>query len=167
MTGIMTTHSGQRVNLIAPDPDTILIEDIAHALANICRFGGHTRRHYSVASHSLLVMELVEPKHKLQALLHDAPEAFCGDVVTPLKNLMPEFQRIEDMLWGVIARKFGVPVELSSAVLAADRRALDMERTELFKPLQCGTAYFAPPKKHASAFEFLRQFNLLKNPWRP
>jgi 5'-deoxynucleotidase YfbR-like HD superfamily hydrolase len=164
MTGIITTHSGQRVNLLAPDPDTILIEDIAHALANICRFGGHTRRHYSVASHSLLVMELVAPKHKLQALLHDAPECYMGDCVTPLKNLLPKFMEMEHGLWCVIAKKFNVPVELSPEVITADRGALDIERDQLFKCSTDNLAVFAGlPQDTAAATEFLRQFNLLKN----
>lgn len=61
---------------------------IAHALANTCRFNGHTKRFYSVAEHSLRVCNLVPDRYKLQALLHNAAEAYVGDVVTPLGRML-------------------------------------------------------------------------------
>lgn len=83
--------SGEFVSLRGPEPSTIKVDDIAHALSHICRFGGHTHVFYSVAQHSLLVHDLVEhlgasPEVRLAALLHDAHEAYVGDLTTPLKR---------------------------------------------------------------------------------
>lgn len=69
----------------ATDPDVTVI---AHALANLCRWTGHTKRFYSVAEHSLRVCNLVPARYKLQALLHDAAEAYIGDIATPLGKLL-------------------------------------------------------------------------------
>lgn len=69
----------------ATEPD---ITVIAHALANLCRWTGHTRRFYSVAEHSLRAANLVPAKYRLQALLHDAAEAYIGDISTPLGRLL-------------------------------------------------------------------------------
>lgn len=84
------TMSGRFVNLMEPDPETIDVDDLVHSLSLTCRFGGQCRRFYSVAEHSLLVHDLVvheggDENLRLGALLHDAAEAYLGDVPTPLK----------------------------------------------------------------------------------
>jgi len=89
-------RSGTMHDLLNPaangDP---IIEDIAHALANICRWTGHTSRFYSVAEHCIRAAAIAPPECKLHVLMHDAAEAYLGDVATPLKNLLPEYQTIE------------------------------------------------------------------------
>jgi hypothetical protein len=82
----MQTFTGKRVDPLNMQPADIAIIDIAKALGNICRFGGHTRRFYSVAEHSIEVANLVEDKYKLPALLHDAQEAYIGDIIRPIKG---------------------------------------------------------------------------------
>jgi len=82
----MQTFTGKRVDPLNMRPEDIDILDIAQALGNICRFGGHTRRFYSVAEHSLEVANLVSNKAKLPALLHDAQEAYIGDIIRPIKG---------------------------------------------------------------------------------
>lgn len=84
MTWILT-QSGQQFDLLRPTASMIKPVDIAHALSRLCRFNGHTRAHYSVAQHSLIVASLVPVEHQLVALLHDAPEAYIGDMTRPLK----------------------------------------------------------------------------------
>jgi hypothetical protein len=87
-------------------PTDIAIADIAHALSMLCRYGGHIRRHYSVAEHSLNVMSMVDPLYAREALMHDATEAFVGDVVQPIKNILPEYAAIEMRVQLAIAKRF-------------------------------------------------------------
>lgn len=121
------TVSGQYVDLADPDPDTILITDIAHALSQLPRFGGHLPRFYSVAQHSMACAELVAPEHKLQALLHDASEAYLLDVPSPLKALLPEYRKLEQRFMEVIAKKFGFAWPLAEEVKLADHTMLHTE----------------------------------------
>jgi len=135
------TYSGTRFELIMPTGAMVKPQDIAHALARLCRFNGHTREHYSVAQHSLLVAELVPAEHKLQALLHDATEAYVGDMTRPLKQLMPEFQYAERRVWLAICEAFHIEPELHPSIHHADMLALGMERRDLMpahpEPWEC------------------------------
>lgn len=124
------TVSGQYVNLLDPDPDTILIEDIAHGLAHQCRFAGQIRKFFSVAQHSVYVsigVSEYHPEQALAALLHDASEFILMDVPSPLKQLLPEYKVIENRLMGVIARKFGFEYPLDESVKTIDRFFLENE----------------------------------------
>lgn len=118
------TFSGQYVNVFDPDPDTILIEDIAHALSMQCRFGGHLPVFYSVAQHSVRVAKI---EHTLQALMHDAAEAYLLDVPSPIKKRLPGYREIEDNLLRVIGEKFGFNPVLSEETKFADRTLLEIE----------------------------------------
>ena len=82
----ITTYTGRRFYPLDPNPSDVCIEDIAHALAMICRFNGHTREFYSVADHSVHVSRLVPPGYALAGLLHDASEAYIADVSRPVKH---------------------------------------------------------------------------------
>lgn len=126
-----------------PDPERVNIRDIAHALSLINRFNGHTRIPYSVATHSVEVARLVQNSFGkslgrsewqivMQALLHDAPEAYLGDVTRNLKRRLPEYRALEFETWTAIAMALDVPVEISPAVHLADRKALETERRILF-----------------------------------
>lgn len=126
------TFSGQALDLLNPQPEQILIEDIARGLSHVNRFSGQTDEPFSVAQHSLLVMMLLKnagraSKVQLQGLLHDATEAYLTDVPKPLKDLLPEYERIEARLNAVIMAKFGLPAELHPAVKVADQRAAQGE----------------------------------------
>lgn len=95
----MLTHSGRKMDLAAPASHAVHTSDISHALGNLCRFGGHTRSFYSVAQHSVLVATLLPDELKLAGLLHDAAEAYLGDVIQPLKLLLKEFpQQTRDIV---------------------------------------------------------------------
>lgn len=133
MKAIIITNQGRYLDLLDPDPDAICIEDIAHGLAHINRFNGHTDTPYSVAQHSLYCSDIVSRRHAFQALMHDATEAYVGDMVSPLKAVLPEFQAIEDRLWAVIADVFNIPVKLHPEVKWADAAAYRKERVDLLR----------------------------------
>jgi hypothetical protein len=103
--------SGIRFNIEDPEEDTIRIQDIAHALGNICRFGGHAKKFYSVAQHCVYASYMTPGPHQMAALLHDATEAYLGDVVRPLKRLLPDYERLEKNLAARIAHNFGLPID--------------------------------------------------------
>jgi uncharacterized protein len=134
------TFSGQYVDLLDPDPDTINIGDIAKALSQINRFGGHTRVPYTVAQHSLLVSENVPPEFALQALLHDAAEAYVGDVVRPLKYMadMRSYRDRESIMQAAIYQRFGLGMHQTdacrSSIRCADLVMLATERRDLMPP---------------------------------
>lgn len=121
------THSGKRFSFQDIDPETIDIEDIATALSNICRFTGHLDQHYSVAQHCVLVSHLVEPHLAFEALMHDASEAYCGDVSSPLKARLPDYREIEGRVDRAIRAKYGLPLVESPEVKVADLRMLASE----------------------------------------
>ncbi len=130
MTWILT-RTGRRFDLLQPCPSQVFVLDIAHALAHLCRFNGHASRHYSVAQHSLVVASIVPAEHKLAALLHDATEAYVGDMVRPLKQVMPEYKQIEQRIWLAICERFDIAPELPECVREADMIALATERAQL------------------------------------
>lgn len=160
MLPIILTYTGKRVHLLEPDPDTIFIEDIAHHLSMQNRFNGATAYPYSVAAHSLYMAKyLVEPEYALQALMHDATEAYIGDMVKPLKDSMPEFEEVEAVLWEVLAEKYELPPELHESVHEADRLACRIEHFYLrgTKGLQIGEL----TEEAALAYP-----NLTRGPWQ-
>lgn len=129
-TGILL-HSGRFYNYIDPELNDYTIEDIALGLSNICRFGGQVGRHYSVAQHCYLASIWVETGYELDALLHDATEAFLCDVPTPLKNLLPEYREIEKKHEADMARRFGIQYPFVPAVKVIDQRMLAAEVRDL------------------------------------
>jgi len=125
------TYTGKACWLMDPRPDEICIEDIAHALALQCRFNGHVTVFYSVAQHSVFVSEIVPKPFALAGLMHDATEAYLGDMVKPLKWSMPAYRTAEKVFWRVIAAKFGLHEKVDPAVKVADLVALATERRDL------------------------------------
>src|SRR6266702_8144744 len=97
----ITTYTGRHIDLLSPEFADIHIDDIAASLAKTTRFNGHTLRPYTVAEHSLLGVEYSLPQHKLEFLLHDATEAYLGDVVGPLKgtDMFAEYRNLEAYWW--------------------------------------------------------------------
>lgn len=105
--GLFNTKTGKIVNLLHPTEDVIDIRDIASALSKICRFGGHVNQFYSVAQHCVLVAAMAPENIKKEALLHDAAEAYLGDVIKPLKvKLGGLYRSFEVVFETVIAQKF-------------------------------------------------------------
>jgi hypothetical protein len=131
------TSQGVPFDPLNPRAEDILIEDIAHALSNVCRFGGHCKKFYSVAEHSYWVSTLVPPEHALQALLHDASEAYLGDVPSPMKRTPTYsiYRAREAHLQGMIYTKYGLSPEEHVSVKNADLEMLATEARDLLAPL--------------------------------
>lgn len=127
----LQTWSGRRLDLLDPLPESINILDISHGLANECRFAGQCRSYYSVAQHSIIASQIVRNDLAMEALLHDAAEAYLKDIPTPLKALLPEYRVIEERLSRVIRKCFGLPEDLAPEIKAADLQLLATERRDL------------------------------------
>jgi uncharacterized protein len=137
----LQTVSGRWVNPFDPDPEQLDAGDIARALANQCRFGGHCRVFYSVAQHSVVVSRLVEERggdaeDAFAALMHDATEAYLGDMPHPLKHRSPlgaAFREAERDLERAIRERFAIKPDVPEikradrALLATERRAFSSE----------------------------------------
>lgn len=140
----MQTHSGRAFYPLDPRPDEIYIDDIGHALSMLCRYNGHVSRFYSVAEHSYLLSRAVDPEHALWALLHDASEAYLGDMIRPLKNAMARYRAVETQVMRAITDKYGLDALMPAQVKEYDTRILVDERDALMQdPPQ---AWFAGEK---------------------
>lgn len=131
ITPSIQARSGRYINFVALDPSVFCIHDIAHALSHTCRFGGLTRSFYSVVQHSVLVSYLVPECDQFAALMHDAAEAYVGDVPTPLKQLLPEFKIIEKRIETSLFEKFGLYDGMPVSVKKADLIMLVTEQRDL------------------------------------
>jgi uncharacterized protein len=129
----ITLASGRLFDFLDPHGSDFSIEDIAHGLAHVCRYAGQCRAFFSVAEHSIIVSDLVT-EFAYEALLHDAAEAFIGDITRPLKQLLPEFKRIEANVQDAIIERFGMNPEYREAVKEADLRVLAAEQMQVMAP---------------------------------
>lgn len=127
----MQTYTGRLIDLANFTEQDVQLPDIAHALSLINRFTGHSKCPYSVAQHSVMVSRLTHPDHARWGLLHDASEAYLGDVATPLKSLLPGYRQLEERVQRVIANVFGLSWPMPPEVKHADLRALMAEKRDL------------------------------------
>lgn len=116
--------------------EAVNIGDVANALGNLCRFTGQCARFYSVAEHSWHVSHIVPEELALVGLLHDATEAYCADIARPLKNLLPDYRRVEADIWRAVAEAFGLPVDMPPEIKRADMAMLKLEVEHLL-PENC------------------------------
>lgn len=146
----METWQGVRFYPLDPRPGEVLLADVAHHLARINRYNGACElEHYSVAEHSVLMAEWLldeyeDPLLAYQGLLHDAPEAYIGDMVRPLKRNMPDFVAAEEPVWRAVVdahpwlcakalTQRGDLYGLDDRVKAADNRILVDERAQAMR----------------------------------
>jgi hypothetical protein len=166
----MQTFTGQTFYPMDPRPEDIHVEDIAHALSLLCRYGGHCLRFYSVAEHSVLMAEQAPDEFKLAALLHDASEAYLSDVIRPIKRHLTNYAGIERSLECAIGKRFGVTLHpmapevkrLDNAILADERlqnmawTAVPNQEWGATEPPLGVTLKFWTPER--AAFEFRAAF---------
>lgn len=165
---------GDFFDLLRPENNNYNIETIAHALSRINRYTGHIAvENYSVAEHSVLVSSVLPEKYAFIGLMHDASEAFVGDVSSPLKKILGKvYTDIEDSIQAEIARQFGYqypyPVEIHEAdkqVYWAERRTVAPGQDKLWHQEFRSSRKVVPegwnPDKAKA--KFLERFNELTN----
>jgi hypothetical protein len=120
---------------LAPCVEEVNIDDISHHLAFQCRYNGACEHYYSVAEHSFWCSTMVPPQYALEALLHDAAEAYLGDIIRPLKR-MPQFAKyreLEELNERVIAKAFNLTYPWPACVKEADEDIATLEVTTIIK----------------------------------
>ena len=154
--------SGRRLDLIDPSPVDVEIVDIAHGLARVARWNGQTKgaHAFSVAQHSVIVEALcahleprIDPRSRLLALLHDAPEYVIGDMISPFKAVLGDgYKDIEARLAHAIHARFGLPAEtpasLKRLIKKADNICAWFEATQLagFSEIESDRFFGHPPR---------------------
>jgi len=136
------TFTGNKFYPLDPKVDEIFIEDIAHALSVLCRFGGHCLQFYSVAQHCVIGADELYETYGLDKelafnfLMHDASEAYLNDLIRPLKrasDLGKLYRVIEERLEFVLASKFKLTYPYSVVVKNMDSRMLLTEKRDLVR----------------------------------
>lgn len=164
--GMICTITGKKFNLFEPAPDMIDIQDIAYGLANKGHFSGFSPRYFSIAEHCIMVCDELSlwhdelPNHaKLLALLHDAAEAYIGDMVKPLKVRMPDFVAVENRIMAVIAERFDMDMAFMPHIKPVDIFIQNIEYKAFFQKSQsefCRISYLDPER---ARIVFLDRFN--------
>lgn len=136
--GAIVTYTGRVVKPMEMTIDDISLVDISHALSQLCRFTGHTKKFYSVAEHSVRCYDIAT-EHKLWVLLHDASETYLNDIARPLKHspAYEAYREAEEHIMRVIAKKFELPWPEPAYVKSLDRQLLATE----VRDLMWGDAY--------------------------
>jgi len=138
---LFRTYSGKLIDFNNPKHEDINFRDFARGISRIPRFGGQAKKNYSVAQHSLVVAFLCPLGSKDVGLIHDLPEGILGDVVSPLKDLLPDYRRIEKKWEEAILEKYCSTSHLPPEVKQADQLAYELERIRF----QLGVEYTDRP----------------------
>lgn len=154
------------------NPRHVDIEEIAHALSHICRFGGHTSEFYSVAQHSIMVSSILPSSLALEGLLHDASEAFIGDMPTPLKLMFPGYKEIERRIEAVMSEQYGLnlaapEIKQADLLMLATERKLFTKNQEDYWPILEGIEplpwVFPPMSPEKAKDAFLNVYQEINN----
>ena len=120
------------------DENTYDINDIAHALSMQCRYNGHCNYFYSVAEHCILMFDYAQYTLNITdnnilrtILMHDASEAYLSDIPRPLKQLLPDYIKVEKELENVLAKEFKLIYPFPEIVKELDNSMLKVERNHV------------------------------------
>lgn len=136
----ITLSDESLLDLRNPSVDSIRIQDIASSLSNVCRFNGHIEKFYSVAEHSVCVAH--DALHRgcsipecLAALMHDATEAYIGDMSRPLKDILgSQIDVIERGIEKAIGEAFEIDFEATRESVDVSDNAITLKEFQLFRP---------------------------------
>lgn len=129
----MQTFTGRQYWPLDPRADEVHLEDIAHHLSMICRYLGACERFYSVAEHSVYVSTLVPKELRYKALFHDAAEAYCHDIIRPIKRNLNEYKAIEQINHEAICARFSIDPTEERIIKLADNAMILAEAKFLMK----------------------------------
>lgn len=132
MNFIYALPTRRKIDIDSPLAIKFDITEIAYALARICRFNGYTPSHYSVAQHSIYVCNQLPPELQMAGLLHDAAEAYLGDVTRPVKSKLGEYQFLEDVFGFAISKQFNTGFPMDTRVKEADDRMMCTEAIQFY-----------------------------------
>lgn len=158
------TFTGKFIDPINPNPDLIDIKDIAHSLARMPRFAGHTKKFYSVAEHCLRCLQVApDSDYKLELLLHDATEAYIMDIPSPVKNRLPEYQKVEQNLARHIDIAFGLySVEYHRQIKEIDQFVLQEELSYVLENNEAAPLWYQTERTFDEVeYMFLTSFHAL------
>lgn len=133
MESYIETVSGKKFYFLNPQPNDFRIYDIAHALSMNCRYTGHCEQFYSVAEHSWHMARMAPPEHKLACLLHDASEAYITDIASPIKQHLPDYQQMEDLILSRLFSAYDLEYPLHPLVKHLDLTMLSTEAHYLLR----------------------------------
>ena len=168
---LFATHSGKLFDNSNMKPEDVCLEDISHHLCNINRFGGclPLSIRYSVASHSLNCFKMAlklfpgETEVWRTALMHDATEAYLGDVVSGLKSCLSDYKHIETTLWHIIKEKYQLQEfsrvgEIDKRIMLDEAKSLLPKNYDIYLKHQSYAAYNAieiVPDKYPEMIKFM------------
>lgn len=142
------TYTGTQFTPLDPDWRLVNPVDIAHSLAQKCRYTGHTLRHYSVAEHCCILHDFFGRRgmaiEAAWALFHDGAEAYLPDVAGPIKPGLAGFDALEARVEKAVATRFALPPRMPEAVLLLDKEIVYSERTRLMRPVSWWENYPDP-----------------------
>jgi 5'-deoxynucleotidase YfbR-like HD superfamily hydrolase len=165
--GWIETFTRRKVTPMDLSAEMICIEDIAHSLSRLCRYNGHTAGFLSVAEHCVHVSKIVaetHPEFALEGLLHDAAEAYLGDMVRPLKHLpeMQVFRDADERAEAAIAGKFELTYPWPKVVHDADRIRLMVEIDTLRHSARAAMTPDAAKGAFLATYSLLRETRPIK-----
>ena len=162
----ITTIGGRSFDPLSPEMKDIDVGDIAHSLSLICRANGHFRQFFSVGRHCINCAREAEARgfsarQRLLCLLHDATEAYIGDMTRPLKRRLPFYCECEEQLHDMILERFAIPLE-SEAELRLVREIDDCMLYHEFLLFNGDALYETSPALHIDIAHSEREFSQTK-----